>query len=113
MGWHATKRQIAYIRVLVNQLGWGNDPDIGITAVLGERPEPERFGQTHATKVIQELKQIKYRTGANHPVKNMPKSFKKLAKKKPRRRTSQQAPPRTETRDKQPAGQAEGEIPWW
>ena len=113
MGWHATKRQVAYIKVLVNQLGWGNDPDTGITWVLGERPEPERFGQTHAARVIQELKQIKYQTGANHPVKNMPKSFKKMAKKKKRKPNQGTPRPGQQVRERKPSTPSEGDIPWW
>ena len=97
MGWHATKRQIAYIRILVNQLGWGNDPDIGITWVLGERPEPGRFGQFQATRVIQELKQIRYRTEANKPTK-----------KKPTRRNTQDRP-----RGESPISHKELEKPPW
>ncbi len=75
MAWHATKRQLAYIRVLVNRLGWGNDPDTGIIHVLGTRPPDNRFSSFAATQVISCLKALRNQRGANHPVKNLPRSY--------------------------------------
>ena len=82
MGWHATKRQISYIRVLTNRLGWGNDPDVGIIHVLGHRPRDGAFGNMTASHVISELAKLRRRTGANHPVKNLPKSYKIMNRKR-------------------------------
>ena len=89
MGWHATKRQLSYIRVLVSRLGWGNDPDTGIVHVLGHRPPDSRFSFFAASQVITHLKDLRRRTGANHPVKKMPRTYLRRNRERAERRSKQ------------------------